>query len=44
MIDLGQWLTESYAIPSQQPLSEDDVNKVIEQQSANGNLPDDQEN
>tara|TARA_R100000656_G_scaffold86357_1_gene62788 strand:- start:395 stop:625 length:231 start_codon:yes stop_codon:yes gene_type:complete len=44
MIDLGQWLTESYAIPSQQPLTENDVNKVLEHHRANGSSLDDEEN
>lgn len=43
MIDLGHWLTESYVVPSQQPLSESDIEKVIEHQRQNGNLSDDEE-
>ena len=44
MIDLGQWLTESYSIPSQQPLTENDVDKVLEHHRANGSSLDDEEN
>ena len=43
MVDLGHWLSESYAIPSQQPLNENDAAKVIEYHRQNGNLPDDDE-
>jgi endogenous inhibitor of DNA gyrase (YacG/DUF329 family) len=43
MIDLGHWLTESYAVPSNQPLSESDVMKVLEHQKQNGNMSDDDE-
>jgi len=43
MIDLGHWLTESYVVPSQQPLSESDIEKVIEHQRQIGNLSDDEE-
>lgn len=40
-IDLGHWLSESYSIPSQQPLNENDMDQVIEHHRQNGNLPDD---
>ncbi|PIP95489.1 MAG: DNA gyrase inhibitor YacG [Bdellovibrio sp. CG12_big_fil_rev_8_21_14_0_65_39_13] len=29
MIDLGQWLTENYRVPSQKPLDEVDLETVI---------------
>lgn len=43
MIDLGHWLTESYVVPSQQPLSENDIEKVVQHHRQNGNLADDEE-
>lgn len=43
MIDLGHWLTESYTVPSQQPLSDSDLAQVMEHHRQNGNIPDDEE-
>ncbi len=43
MVDLGHWLTESYVVPSQQPLSESDLEKVLSHHQENGNLSDDEE-
>ncbi|GAB4010402.1 MAG: DNA gyrase inhibitor YacG [Bdellovibrio sp.] len=34
MIDLGMWLTENYKVPSDQPLSESDLEVVINEQMA----------
>lgn len=28
MIDLGHWLNESYSVPSQGPLSEEEINEI----------------
>lgn len=36
-IDLGHWLTESYKVPSQQPLSETDIEVIIRTQDENNN-------
>lgn len=37
-IDLGKWLTESYTVPSQTPLSDQDLEVVLTQiQVENGN-------
>ncbi|EQC52382.1 hypothetical protein M901_0393 [Bacteriovorax sp. DB6_IX] len=32
MIDLGLWVTESYTVASNQPLSESDIETVIKEQ------------
>lgn len=33
MVDLGHWLTGSYSVPSQTPLSDDDIEQVLKNQN-----------
>jgi len=35
-IDLGNWLLESYKVPSKEPLSDNDIEQVLQEQSENG--------
>ena len=38
MVDLGLWLSESYTIESRENLSDNDIEKVIENQEENFDL------